>query len=140
MPSQESSSTDDHIYLIKLNTGEDLIVEVIEVEDKSGDVSVINPCIMTPIFDPEIKRPVLALFRWIPSSVFMDTVFDIYTGSIVATAVPPKELIENYKRYVAMSRERSLVQAPDKSIANTTYQNFKRILFDGDITERSANT
>lgn len=91
------------IYHLRLNTGEDLISEVIFAETKPGrepHVILVQPMKIICLPSGKTGYVTLSLMQWIFSKITSQQEFNVFNRDILTMSVPNSNLIDYYKETV----------------------------------------
>lgn len=129
------------IYHLRLNTGEDLISEVVWPETKPGNeahVILLNPMKIICIPSNKPGFVTLSLMQWVFTKISEDQEFNIFNRDILTMSNPNPNLKEYYKETVDYFNKRSLQSVVDyldnleKEIS--AVEESDKVIEDGDIS------
>jgi hypothetical protein len=85
----------ENIKIIRLQSGEDIIAEVIEDEES---VMLVEP--MTLIMKRTTQGSVMYLMPWLPTELIKDNCATLYQGDILAMFEPNDDMVEYFTNMV----------------------------------------
>jgi len=104
------------IYHIRLNTGEDLISEVVWPETKPGNeahVVLMNPMKIICVPSSKPGFVTLSLMQWIFTKISEEQEFNIFNRDILTMSNPNPNLKEYYRETVDYFNRRSMQSVSD---------------------------
>lgn len=91
------------IYHLRLNTGEDLIAEVIWPQVKKGNeshVTVVRPMKIICLPSKKAGFVTLSLMQWVFTKITEDQEFNIFSRDILTMSKPTDSLVQYYKETI----------------------------------------
>lgn len=91
------------IYHLRLNTGEDLIAEVIWPQVKKGNeshVTIVRPMKIICLPSKKAGFVTLSLMQWVFTKITEDQEFNIFSRDILTMSKPTDSLVQYYKETI----------------------------------------
>ena len=97
---QPIEGVDNPVKFVRLNTGEDIITEVVMIHDEESHYLFVNPLKVVYNLGKRPDSIVLAFSPWVFSSVCDKQEFPIFPNDVVTIADPTEAIVDCYWEFV----------------------------------------
>ena len=102
------------IKFLRLNTGEDIITEVVFVKNEGSFYLCINPLKIVYNLGSKPDAMIVAFSPWIFTSICEKQEFAIFPSDVITIADPTTDIVECYKEFVYRIENTKLEMIPVK--------------------------